>query len=136
MRATDLPEDLYGAALEGVRELLFAPSGESALPMREAVALDLGGRTLIIHALTDTSELSVAFGALKAESADYRLRNASSDSHFAPFIGQLVRNWWVAENDRGYTDAFLVGFGASRGLLFVAINNVVSVLTTSGELLA
>ena len=137
MRATDLPEDLYGAVLEGVRELLFAPSGEAALPMREAVALDLGGgRTLIVEALTDTSEISVAFGALKAESADYRLRNASSDSHFAPFIGQPVGNWWVAENDRGYSDAFLVGFGDSRGLLFVAINNVVSVLTTSGELLA
>jgi hypothetical protein len=136
MRATDLPEDLYGAHLKGVHELLFTPAEEPVPPMREAVALDLGVRSIIIQAATDTSELNVTLGALRAESPDHRLRDASADAHFRAFVGQSLKNWWVAENDRGYTDLFLVGFGTSQGLLFVAINNVVSVLTVSGELLA
>jgi hypothetical protein len=136
MRATELPEDLYGAHLKSVHELLFAPAGEPGPPMREAVALDLGSRSIIVQALTDTSELHVALGTLQLESPDHQIRDASSDTHFRAFVGQSLKNWWVGENDRGYTDLFLVGFGTSQGLLFVAINNVVSVLTVSGEQLA
>src|SRR5262249_4015720 len=79
---TSLPEDLYDACLDSVCELLFAPLDEPGLPVREAVALYLGGRSLVIEALTDSSELRVSLGDLKAEEPDYLLRDASEDEHF------------------------------------------------------
>jgi Family of unknown function (DUF6334) len=133
MLATALPEDLYDARLGSVLELLFTPSDDSGSPMREAVALRLGDRSLIVRALTDTSELQVSLGELVVEKPEYLIRNASEDEHFSSFIGKSLRNWWVAHNDRGYADAFMVAFEVSRGLCFVAMNNTVSVLTVAGE---
>lgn len=131
--ATALPEDLCGARLDAVEELLFAPSDEPGTPMREAIRLRLGVWSLIVKALTDTSELHVALGELVAEGSDYLIRDASGDEYFRPFIGMSLRNWWQAQNDRGYADAFMMAFEVSRGLCFVAMNNTVSVLMVGGE---
>jgi uncharacterized protein DUF6334 len=130
---TDLPEDLCGTILMGVRELLFDPQDEPGPPMREAVALDMINRSLILKALTDTSELQIRIGTLKEESSPYRIRNASEDPAFKRFIGKHLRNWWIAQNDGGYTDCFLVAFTPFEGLCFIAMNNEVSVLKISGE---
>jgi len=133
MSADALPEDLCGTQLDAVEELLFAPSDEPSPPMREAVSLRLGVWSLIIRALTDTSELQVCLGKLAAEESGYLLRDASGDVWFQPFIGKSLRNWWQAQNDRGYADAFMMAFEVSRGLCFIAMNNTVSVLTVDGE---
>ena len=133
MLSAALPEDLCGARLDAVHELLFAPSNESGPPMREAISLRLGVWSLIVRALTDTSELHLSLGELALEEPNYLIRDASGDECFRPFVGKTLRNWWQAHNDRGYGDAFMVAFEVSRGLCFVAMNNTVSVLTVAGE---
>ncbi|MCE9555241.1 MAG: hypothetical protein K8T91_17970 [Planctomycetes bacterium] len=101
--------------------------------MREAVILRLGARSLIIKALTDTSELHVSVDELTAMAPDYQIRDASGDECYRQFIGKSLRNWWLAHNDCGYLDAFMVAFDVSRGVCFVAMNNTVSVLTVAGD---
>ncbi len=133
MQDAELPDELRGAVLVEVHELLFDPADEPGPPAREAVALQFGGRALIMRALTDTSELSVCVGALDPETPDYTVRNVSSDHRFAPFVGKPLHTWWFAKNDAGYSDTFIAAFGPSQGLLFVAMNNEVSVLQVSGE---
>jgi hypothetical protein len=128
-----LPEDLCGARLDAVEELIFAPSDEPGPSMRQAIRLRLGVWSIIIKALTDTSELHVSLGELAAEEPDYLIRDASGDERFRPFMGKSLRNWWQAQNDRGYADAFMMAFEVSRGLCFVAMNSTVSVLTVAGE---
>jgi hypothetical protein len=128
-----LPDDLFGETLVGVRELVFDPDEEGGLPMREAVALDLSTRSLVIEALTDTSEILVRVGDLQAVDPEQRVRDASSDAAFQCFVGSPLRNWWIADNDAGYTDCFIVAFTRVAGLLFVAMNNEISVLAVSGE---
>src|SRR5712691_4593854 len=119
MFVTALFDDFCGAQLELVRELLFDIPEEPGPPMREAIELCFGGRSLIIRALTDTSELEVFTGKLTVDEPNYQLRDASQDEYFQDSIGKPVRNWWVAQNDRGYTDAFMVAFEVTRGLCFV-----------------
>lgn len=131
MLAIPLNEDLEDARLAWVQELLFVH--ESGTPTREAIALGFSERTLIIKALSDTSELDVSFGELKTAGPDYLIRDVSEDKQFQCFIGKPLRDSWTAHNDRGYFDAFLIAFEESRGLCFVAMNDAVSILTIAGE---
>lgn len=101
--------------------------------MREAIVLRLESRSIVIRALTDTSELELSLGELTVEKPDYVIRDASNDEHFKCFIGMSLRNWWIAHNDAGYADGFMVAFDATRGLCMVAMNNTVSILTVAGE---
>lgn len=133
MKTAILPEDVIGSCLQSVSELLFVDQDEPVPPMREAVTLNFGSRTILIQALTDTSELQISIGQLAVVEPDHVIRDASHDDHFRPFLGLPLRNWWIAENDRGYSDAFITAFAVTRGLCFVAMNNIVSVLTVSGE---
>ena len=131
MLAAPLNEALEDAQLDWVRELLFVR--ESGAPIREAIAFGFSERTLIIKALSDTSELDVRFGELEADGPDYLIRDASQDEPFQCFIGKRLRDSWIARNDRGYFDAFLIAFEESRGLCFVAMNDAVSILSVAGE---
>lgn len=128
-----IPEDLCHERLSSVDELIFDPTDEPGLPTRVAIVLRFGTRSLVVKALTDTSELDISLKALAPDEPGYQLRDASKDDAFQSFIGKPLRNWWIARNDKGYTDAFLVAFEEARGLCFVAMNDAVSILGVGGE---
>ena len=128
-----IPQDLRGSRLDAVEELLFAPTDEPELRMREAICLRFGARSLVIEALASSSELRISLGNLAAKDRDYLIRNASEEDCFRRCIGKSLRNWWKAHNDQGYADVFMIALETTRGLCFAAMNNEVSVLEVAGE---
>jgi hypothetical protein len=133
-----IPEGLLGQPLAAVRVLMVDYSDEPGRPCREAISLDFSSGSIVMEAITETSELDVRTGAFvwddDAESGvQYAVVDVTDQPPFLRFRGRLLRNWWAMRNERGYDDGLTVAFEANAGLCFVAMNNEVSVLTVSGE---
>ena len=127
-------ELLLGQTLTSAQFLLFDAADDVGAPTREAVELEIGRLTLLVRALTDTSELALSVESLvQPFEAEYQIVDACGHEQIAPFVGKELRNCWKLTNDRGYCDGLMLAFSAHQGLLLIAMNNEVSLLTVTGE---
>jgi len=131
-------DDLVGQSLTSATGLLFEPPEGPGPPAREAVSLRFGLRLLTLRALTDTSGLSVELDGLlipaDPEFANcYRIEEVTERPPLNAYLGQPVYNCWFLTNELGFSDGFMISFAPQYAVLFMAMNNEVSILHVSGE---
>ena len=133
-----IPENAIGQTLRSVSALIFDLPDEDGPASRESICLHFSSCVITLRALTDTSELSVDDSCLSIPNDPefdgyYDIADISNEKFFPQLIGKTLRNWWSLTNDAGYQDGFMVSFTAHESLCFVAMNNHISILSTSGE---
>ena len=136
MSSFDCLTNLRGDRLRGVRELVYVAADGSSVPTREGVALDFDSHSVTITTTVESSEIRLEKGGFRGESPDHTIHDATNDHVLFPCIGERLLDWWSATNSQGYTDGLMVAFGPALGVMFVAINNEVSILAVSGGQLA
>ncbi len=110
-----ITDEFIGNTLIDVRTLILDYPNEPGPSIREGVLLDFPDSSIVIQALTDTSELLVRTGKLipdcsAEDRAYYTECSLSGEMPFSKFIGQSLQNWWSLKNEKGYNDGFMVSF--------------------------